>query len=269
MIMKPARQLPNLITLVNLLLGCLAIVFLFHDHIRVLVSAESYYYHGRLHYDLLHFGKAHVASALVMIAAVLDFADGYLARRLGAASAFGKQLDTLADLVTFGVVPGLMAYQLLAISLFDSVAAFRLGMFLFVPGLLIPVCGAIRLAKFSVDERQVVDFRGLPIPAAGLFIASLLLAVKFESGLIRMLALNTYVLYGVILGLSALMVSDIPMISLKFERGNIARNRLRVVLILVVAGVCGLGFLAGLSVALIPLGVLVYILFALAINLKK
>jgi len=190
--MKWIRHLPNAITSGNLFCGCLGIVFAFQ-------------------------GNLVMTAYLVGIAAVLDFFDGFAARMLNVTGEMGKQLDSLADMVTFGVVPGVVIYQLLsmwvlrqAVANFDLLAtlqgnapAIPASYYLIPPvGFLVTVFSALRLAKFNIDSRQTDSFIGLPTPANTIFICSIPLILDLHSPLRSNTALGNSPINALVSGLS-------------------------------------------------------------------
>src|SRR5690606_34459153 len=143
------KHIPNAITCMNLFCGCLAVYFSFH-------------------------GNLVLAAYLVGLAAVLDFMDGMLARLLRAYSEIGKQLDSLADMVSFGFVQGVLMIHLLQTSLYrqSSILCISPIVVLFF-GFLITIFSAVRLSKFYIDTRQTTSFMGMPTPACAIFVSSL------------------------------------------------------------------------------------------------
>mgnify|MGYP006250456075 CR=1 FL=1 len=142
------RNLANLLTLTNLAFGCLALIYIFFDHMVIIEGSRTY----------VTMDKLELACYLVFGAAVIDFFDGFVAKLLKIQSEIGKQLDSLADMVTFGLVPGVIMYQLLANSYSASEGAMKVEIFRFLPGFLITIFAAIRLAKFNIDTRQTNTF---------------------------------------------------------------------------------------------------------------
>lgn len=268
--MSFSRHIPNMLTLFNLLLGCLAIVYIFVDHTMVNLSDESYYFDGKLHVDSLHFGKLHIAALLVILATIVDFLDGFTAKIFKAHSDIGKQLDSLADMVTFGVVPGLIAYQLLSVAMFDTKIAFDLRLLTFIPAFALTLMAALRLAIFNTDPGQKKVFRGLAVPAVALFIAALPLAVFLNEGLVAMLATNAVFLYLSILLLSILMIAKIPMISLKFSGDDPSGNKLRIIFLLCCVIIVAVGFF-GFKILFANLAFIIvfYIFYSFGINVLK
>ncbi|MEP7264180.1 MAG: CDP-diacylglycerol--serine O-phosphatidyltransferase, partial [Bacteroidota bacterium] len=210
------KQLPNLMTVGNLLCGCLAIVSVFH-------------------------GQPVHAAWYVGIAAVLDFLDGFVARLVNGYSELGKQLDSLADMVTFGVVPGVILYHLMLKSSYfvtyenrDLFRVFKYYMFL------VTAFSCIRLAKFNIDIRQTSYFIGVPTPINTMAIVSLWLMVYYNQFGLQHVILNPWVLVGIASISSALLIAEIPLISLKFKNFRFADNK-------------GQFILLTLSIILIPL----------------
>lgn len=232
------RNIPNFITILNLLAGCLAIIWSFDD--------------------------LRIASLLIFAAAIFDFADGLAARALNAYSKIGKELDSLADIVSFGVAPAVILHHLISMSLIlkDSSYSFEYASFseqliIFSP-FLISVFAAIRLAKFNTDIRQEDHFLGLPTPATALFIASV--TYVFHTADITIIGkyiLSTPILIGLILVFCFLMISNIPMFSLKFSNLSFSRNKIRYLFILL-----ALIAIIFLKVAAIPLLILIYIVLS-------
>jgi CDP-diacylglycerol--serine O-phosphatidyltransferase len=189
------RNIPNSITCVNLIAGVMAIICATH---------ADYNACGLTNYEWSYI--------FIAIAAVADFLDGFAARLLHAYSDLGKELDSLCDLVSFGVAPGILVY--------DCLSANNIPIAWIA--LLIPVCGALRLARFNIDVRQSTSFRGLPIPANAIFWIGFT-STAYSSPEFLSLWLSIVV----ILAESLLMVSDKTLISLKFKtwgwKGNEAR----------------------------------------------
>lgn len=188
------RQLPNLVTLLNLLSGCLAIILAFS-------------------------GEMVLASWMIILAAFFDFADGLLARMLNAGSRIGAQLDSLSDVVSFGVAPSVILYLLMAGALSPGEGVVTIVSWVPFTALVVVVAAAYRLARFNSDTEEKYSFRGLPTPATGLFVASLPLTLHRYAewtGLVAIIE-NPWVLAGISMALAGLMVSRIPMISLKIK----------------------------------------------------
>ncbi|MDZ7737649.1 MAG: CDP-diacylglycerol--serine O-phosphatidyltransferase [Bacteroidales bacterium] len=220
------KQIPNFLTLLNLASGFIAIIMIMKGHLLLSVWF--------------------IAASLLF-----DFCDGLAARLLNAYSEIGLQLDSLADMVSFGVAPGLLMYSLiLSAGGADNIAEYLQ----YVP-VLIPVFSGLRLAKFNIDRAQSDHFRGLPTPGTAFFIISLVFAGEYgNSQLIEGLLDSRFVLSFLTLLFAVLMVTDIPMFSFKFKHFRFKGNELRIVFlgstILLVAG-------AGL--ASLPLVIILYI----------
>lgn len=197
------KHIPNAITCLNLFSGCLGIVFAFN---------------GQLHY----------ASYAILIAAVFDFFDGMLARLLNAYSDIGKELDSLADMVSFGVLPSVIIYHL-----FLRIPQTE-GIYIWLPysAFLIAVFSGLRLAKFNIDTRQAEHFIGLPTPANAMLIGSLPLIINQGNSFMLSYIANPFILLGLSVGMSLLLVAELPLISLKFKNLILKDNLLRYILIL-------------------------------------
>ena len=188
------RHIPNTITSMNLLCGALGVIFTFQ-------------------------GALNIAFLLMLAAAVCDFLDGFAARLLNAYSDMGKELDSLADLVSFGLLPSLMLHRRL-------VEGGMTGFWSYIP-LIIVVFSALRLAKFNVDERQNENFLGLPTPACAMWCGSLVYAADHGVMSMANMLQGTYLIPIASIVLALLLVSEIPMFSLKFKKGS-AYNRIRI-----------------------------------------
>jgi len=202
---------PNAITALNLVSGSLA-VFLAVD------------------------GQLGWASVFILIAAVFDFFDGFSARLLKAYSSLGVELDSLADMVSFGLAPAAIVFTMLEYTLFGenvsikdiAIQANWNQLIVLITALIIPVAGAFRLAKFNTDDRQSEQFLGMPIPANAIFFASLGLILEWGNNqAISSIILNKYVLLASIFICSFLMVSELPMFSMKFKNLNLKENAIR------------------------------------------
>lgn len=253
------KQIPNLFTLLNLVFGCLAIIFTLQNGIITTASAAT----GVELIDIPE--KIWFASLFIGLAAVVDFLDGFVARLFKATSEMGKQLDSLADLVSFGVAPGLIMYQFLRLTIAQEEGALDTSMVSLLPALLIPVAAAWRLARFNLDAGQAYSFKGLPVPAVGLFVAALpLIYWNINEDWVLDVLLNQWVLYGIILLLSGLMVSTIPILSLKFEDFSLRNNIPKIILAVIAVG----SFLM-LSWTAIPLVIISYVILSFIFKPKK
>jgi CDP-diacylglycerol--serine O-phosphatidyltransferase len=221
------NHLPNAITCLNLFAGCLALCNVFA-------------------------GRLELAAYLVGLAAVFDFADGLVARALHASSPIGKDLDSLADMVSFGVVPGAMLYHLL------GQGAYSLPFWLPYAGFIVTVFSALRLAKFNNDTRQTTSFIGLPTPACTLVVASLPLILTYDTYNLTPLILNPWVLLGLTVLLSGLLVAELPLFALKFKNLSWHDNSVRFVFLLL-----SVVLLLILQAAAVPVIILLYVLLSL------
>jgi CDP-diacylglycerol---serine O-phosphatidyltransferase len=205
------KHIPNFITSLNLASGFIAIIF----------AAN---------------GELVTASWFILAAMIFDFLDGLSARLLKAYSDIGKELDSLADVVSFGVAPALIIYQLLnnSISLFAPALVNsnggRVSLILLFPAIM-PICGALRLAKFNIDTTQTKSFKGLPIPANALAVISVVIAGNYpKSQLIDTFTASPMLLILFTIILSLLMVSRIPLLSLKVSSFKLKGNEGRYIL---------------------------------------
>ncbi len=218
--MKFSRYLwPNSITLLNLLCGSLAIITMFE---------------GQLEHPFR-------PVLLLGLAAFFDLADGLVARLLKATSEFGKQLDSLSDLVSFGLAPSIMMYKLLFLSFVDqsdsstfSLEQAGVGEILVLgASLSLVLFAALRLARFNIASHTGNYFIGLPVPAAALLVVSVWIEFhQTDSEIMLNVILNPWVLVLLLVLLSYLMVSKIPMLSLKFKGFSFAENRWSYLLLL-------------------------------------
>ncbi len=244
--MNIKKQIPNIITLGNLFCGTLATIAAVNE-------------------DFI------TTAILIVIGNGFDFFDGFMARILNVQAELGKQLDSLADLVTSGVVPGIVMYQLLKRSFnTDAVGYFGIeditkGSFLPYLGLLLTLFACCRLAKFNLDERQSDSFIGLPTPAMGLFVVSLPLIVEFaDAPFFLDLIHNKFFLITITLVLSYVMIAELPLFSLKFKNYSLKDNKLKYSFLL--ASVLVLILLKFVAV---PVIILLYILFSVVNNMVK
>lgn len=251
------KQIPNLFTLLNLFFGCIAIVFTLQNGILINVSAE-----GTELLDIPE--KIWMTSLFIGLAAIVDFLDGFVARLFKATSEFGKQLDSLADVVSFGVAPAMIIYQFLRLSYAQEDGGVEISLFWLVPVFVLPCAAAWRLARFNLDASQSFSFKGLPVPAVGLLVASLpLIYWNVNAPWVYNLLLNKWFLYGLVLVLSYLMISTIPLMAMKFKDYSWQNNLPRYLLIVI--AVLAIVLLKWLSV---PVIVLAYVLLSLLFKNK-
>jgi len=251
------KNIPNLFTLLNLFFGCIAVIFTLQNGIAIMYNADGTQYVGIPE-------RMGVASLFIGLAGLIDFLDGLVARIFKATSPMGKQLDSLADVVSFGVAPGMILYQFLRMSFARQENGLDISPIWFYPALLFPCAAAFRLAKFNVDETQRYGFKGVPTPAAGILVASMPLIYWYSGNdTVIALLLNKWLLYGVILALSWLMTSNIPIMALKFKDYTVKNNLPK--LILLVLAVLAAIFLKWLAV---PVVFIFYIIVSLASETK-
>ncbi|MDZ7742059.1 MAG: CDP-diacylglycerol--serine O-phosphatidyltransferase [Bacteroidota bacterium] len=194
------------------------------------------------------------AALFIFIAAFFDLLDGLAARALHAQSAVGKELDSLADIVSFGVAPGMILWKMLEASLPADYEAFSILAFL------VPLISALRLAKFNLDKRQSENFIGLPVPANALLIASFPMIFDQESPdftWISELIFNHWFLLAYTGIFSFLLVSEIPLISLKFKGSAFRENRSKYILLII-----SVGLIVFLKFLAIPLIMIVYFILS-------
>jgi CDP-diacylglycerol--serine O-phosphatidyltransferase len=233
------KHIPNFITTLNLTAGFLAVLF-----------AVT--------------GNLTTAAWLIMAAMVFDFLDGFSARLLNAYSVMGKELDSLADLLSFGVAPALIIFILLSKSdsqsgqeITQSISILKYVVFIFP--VIMPVCAALRLAKFNTDDTQSASFKGLPTPANALAVISVIIAGSDTgSEILKTFTGSSVALMTFTLVLSLLMVSRIPMLSLKFKNLKIKGNEGRYLIIFLPA-IAVLIF----GIAAAPLIIPIYIIVSL------
>jgi CDP-diacylglycerol---serine O-phosphatidyltransferase len=209
------KQIPNLFTLANLFLGCMAIVQIMQTGLSLSVDANGE--------NLVEIPEQiYLASILIAAAAVVDFFDGFVARLLKVPSEMGKQLDSLADVVSFGVAPGLIIYQFLRLSFAQHDGGLDISSAFLLPAFLVPCAGAYRLARFNIDKEQSYGFKGVPIPAAGIWVASFPLVYWFAKDQWVIDLLRSYWFWYAVIGLSSyLMISTLPMMAMKFKEFSI------------------------------------------------
>lgn len=207
--MNIKKHIPNSITSLNLLSGCFSIICALN-------------------------GEFSTAFILMIIASIFDFCDGFAARLLKAYSPMGKELDSLADMVSFGVAPSMILYSYMQ-SITPSYLAFT--------PLLIAIFSGLRLAKFNIDERQTENFIGLATPACALLCGSLFYMLNIYANVAEWISDYIYIIPILSIILSLLLVSEIPMFSLKVKSLSWRSNSYRYILIiasLVIAAICGM-----------------------------
>ena len=215
------KHIPNFITLLNIFCGCVATVFAVINQLELVAF-------------------------FVFLGVIFDFFDGFAARVLDVKSELGLQLDSLADMITSGLVPGIVMFQLFAMSISggwnDNLVSqwsdanlwlgFKLNLLPFL-GFLITLASAYRLAKFNIDENQVSSFIGLPTPANALLIISLPLILLYQNNdFLNDIILNQWFLIGITLLSAYLLNSKIELFALKFKNWTFHDNALRYIFII-------------------------------------
>jgi CDP-diacylglycerol--serine O-phosphatidyltransferase len=232
------KQVPNTITLLNLFCGCIALVFAFNKEFEM-----AFYF--------------------VSLGIFLDFFDGFFARLFQVSSPLGLQLDSLADMVTSGVVPGIVMYQLMGSSSGYPKLGWIVEPFPFV-GFLITLGSCYRLANFNIDTRQTDSFIGLPTPANALFILSLPLVLRnLDSFFVLELLTNPFVLVGITLLSVYMLNAEIPLFSLKIKQMSLKKNALQILFLL-----SSVVLIASFQYAGIPLVIVFYVLLSLINNIR-
>jgi CDP-diacylglycerol--serine O-phosphatidyltransferase len=247
------RHIPNLFTLLNLLSGMIAVLMAVSD-------------------------KLAEAAFFVFLGIFFDFFDGFFARKFNVQGELGKQLDSLADVVTSGVVPGIVMFQLMLLAgtgkMFMELSSetgswqgYYQTLYYFIPftGFVITLASAFRLANFNIDVRQSSSFIGLPTPAMSIFIVSLPLILMYSenSFFIQMLG-NIYVLLGITIGGSYLMNAEIPLFALKFKNYKWKGNEMKYVFL-----AATIGMLVTLKTVAVPLTIILYIILSMIDNRSK
>ncbi len=238
-------NIPNLFTVLNLIFGCIAIVFILQTG-ETIVMMDNF---GAT--QVLLPERIWLGSLFIFGAAIIDFLDGFLARAMKATSEMGKQLDSLSDVVSFGVAPGMILYQLLRMSYAQKEFGLDVSIWALLPAFIFSGAVAWRLAKFNIATNQTYNFRGVPSPAAGLVVASFPLILLHPNRYfgIHTLLINEWVLYAVILLLAYLMTCNRSFMALKFKDYSVQNNLDKY--ILVVAAIISAIFLKWLAVPVI------------------
>lgn len=225
------KHIPNAITGLNLLSGSLSVVY------------------------TLYVGDLRLAAALVILAAIFDFFDGLAARALGVSSPIGKDLDSLADVLSFGLAPALLVVR----ALWDAGVEFYSAL----PVLLLAAGAGLRLARFNHDTRQTTSFIGLPVPANALFWIGFVAFIPSLADWLGSTGLQLTV-YGFTALLCGLMLSGLPMFSFKIKKISLASLAYPVALVVAVLVAVALWGLFGLSV-----GILAYVLLSIVQSLSR
>ena len=241
--MSIKKHIPNVVTLGNLFCGTLATIFAVSGHFEM-------------------------TALFVVLGIFLDFFDGFFARVLKVSGELGKQLDSLADMVTSGVVPGIVLFVLLGNNQqlpYDIHAEFKISMGLPLIGLLVTLSACYRLAKFNLDTRQSESFIGLPTPAMSLFIVSLpLVQMHSDIDFVKDLIGNNYFLIGITILFSFLMNSEFHLFSLKFKNYGVKENLFKYILILF-----SIILLITIEYLAVPVIIISYVILSMLKNMKK
>lgn len=233
--------IPNFLTLLNLSCGVLSAIFMISSNAQITTTTVT------------------IVMVLMLISLVADFLDGMVARLMNIGSPIGKELDSLADCISFGVVPGLMLFSIFNhlstdfIYENENLKISAISLFAF----LVPAFSALRLAKFNLDEDQASYFKGLATPSNTLFIFSLF-SIYYNKGQIINPEIDTYLLIAVSIVFSILLIIDLPLFALKFKGLGWAENYYKYIFLIIT-----IGLVAWLQVAAIPLIILLYIIFSI------
>ncbi len=225
------KQIPNTITGLNLVSGCVSIIFSFSHQYELAIIA-------------------------IFMAAVFDFFDGFVARLLKVSSPIGVEMDSLADVVSFGVSPAMILYcYMTQMNVDNQIEGWQ--QYLPFAIFIVPMFSAYRLAKFNLDTRQTVSFLGLPTPANAMFLSTLVLLPKSWE-----FVHNSYTLLALAAITSALLVSEIPLFALKFKNFTWKDNKIKLIFL---AGVVAI--VAFLNIISVPFIILWYILLSVIQNI--
>ncbi|MBR6847659.1 MAG: CDP-diacylglycerol--serine O-phosphatidyltransferase [Bacteroidales bacterium] len=229
--MSLRQYIPNAITCCNLISGCFSILFSFS-------------------------GMPVMASVMIFAAGLFDFFDGFTARLLNAHSPIGGDLDSLSDVVSFGVAPGFIMYHVMCSGMVEPIWPLGEISLFACFAFLLPVFSAVRLAKFNVDTRQTTSFIGLPTPPMAIFMASLPLAF-WQLELLDQPVLNPYLCLGIVILFSVMMVCNLHFFSFKMKSVSWKGNEVRwIFLIIAIVGFAVFRFVA------LPFILLAYILMS-------
>lgn len=233
--MNVKAQIPNMFTMLNLFAGCVALVFV-----------------AELNYELAFY--------FVCLGIFFDFFDGYFARKFNVAGPLGVQLDSLADMVTSGVVPGYVMFQLMR-----SEDAFGTASYLPFLGFVITLGASYRLAKFNIDTRQSDSFIGLPTPANALLFGSLpFVKIAFVNDTFNGILFNSWVLVGLCFMSAYVMNAEIPLFSLKIKNFSFQKYKLQIFFLLL-----SVALIAFLQVLAVPIIIVLYVMLSVFNNFSK
>jgi CDP-diacylglycerol--serine O-phosphatidyltransferase len=215
--MNVKKHIPNFLTCCNLLCGCLGIIKCFEFSFAGCFGGSTTPW-------------LEEAGYLIFLACIFDFLDGFAARILKVSSPIGKELDSLADCVTFGVLPGLILFHLIKSDIDNLRNSFLPDFIYNLPyiALIIPIFSALRLAKFNVDTRQSESFIGVPTPANAILIASFPFIIsQAKWDIMTSILTNAYWLLSITLVMSFLLIAELPLFALKFKSFKWNENRIR------------------------------------------
>ncbi len=247
------RHLPNLLTLANLFCGCIAISFIlsaqnfttalnFNEYVEVPAVEQPYW-----------------GAVFIFIAAIFDLLDGFAARSLKIFSSIGKDLDSLADLVSFGVAPSMILFKLLWLGYMMQPEALDVSLLAMAPAFLVACFGALRLARFNVsDTGKGNEFKGLPIPAVGILIATFPLIMWYDTTGLSAYLFEPWIIYLIIAILCWLMVSKVTFF--KMLPSSFSIGRMWAPALVILTGLVALPFL---KFAAITLAFVVYIILSI------
>ena len=247
--MSIKKHIPNIITLGNLFSGLIAVLLIFN-------------------------GQYIWAGFFTFLGAFFDFFDGMVARLLGVSGELGKQMDSLADMVSFGVVPGMAMFTMLRLSNSDlSGVPFYTNVDLTIvlykdvvyalPGFLITLFSALRLAKFNIDTRQSSSFIGVPTPAITLFVLSVFLISELQqSAFIEGLVSSSLALYFITILSSYALVAELPLFAMKFKVWNWQDNKVRWIFVAITVLLISI-----FQLVAIPMIIVVYVLLSIVNNI--
>ena len=213
------KHIPNIITCCNLICGCIACCNALLASVYLLDNPVSFRIR-MTHYAL--------AVAFIILGAVFDFFDGMIARALGVSSPIGKELDSLADVVTFGVAPSMMVFTLFQEVEYPTFMQSLSGILPYT-AFIMTAFSALRLAKFNLDNRQTTSFIGLPTPANALFWSSLIIG---QHAFLVSPRFNALFLFLFMLMFSFLLVAEIPLFALKFKNLSWADNKIKYIFLI-------------------------------------
>ncbi len=225
------KHIPNFLTLCNLACGCYGIIAVFNGDIQT-------------------------GAIMIWVGAIFDFFDGFSARMLKKFSAIGKDLDSLADLITFCFLPATIIFSMITQEGESNGFSYM--------AYLIVIFGALRLARFNNDTRQTDTFYGLPVPAVAIFVSVFPFIKELEKSAFSEFLLKDYTLIGIAVLLSLMMVSDIKLISLKFKDFAFSNNWSRYLLIVI-----SLILLAFLKIMALPLIIVLYVVLSLTLKIAE